>query len=125
MSRYNHLINDHFRSCLLLAKAYDPHRNRQVMLRAIPGQFEFVGVSDGVDAWIAPAVASCFSVNVQRILQDLQNGKMPVVDQATGSRPRSRVLPNVLKEPEQAPSPAPRVRVTVEKETVRRVHVQA
>lgn len=126
MNRYKQHLADHFRSCMLLAKAYDPHRERQVQIKAIPGMFDVVGVTDGVDAWVAPALPSLFSVNVQRILHDLQNGKMPSVNHSTASRPRTRVLAAPMKEPEQAqpPAPAPRVRVLVQQESTRRVNVR-
>jgi len=78
MSRYNHLMESHFGSCLLLASAHDHCRNRDVRLYKLPGEDKHVGVTDSTDCWIAPAVASLFSVNVVRILEDIRAGKMPV-----------------------------------------------
>lgn len=53
--KYNHLFDSRFSGCLHLASYHDPHRNRNVKIFMIPGDHEVVGVSDGVDAWIAPA----------------------------------------------------------------------
>ncbi len=95
MSKYNHHFKSHFAGCLKLADAYDPHRNRQVELRMLPGEFDVVGVTDGTDAWIAPVSGDPFSVSVKRILEDLRNGKMPAQ-----SRQRTRV---VIEAPQDAP----------------------
>lgn len=65
----------------------------------MPGYLDVVGVTDGVDSWIAPVVAEIFSINIQRLLQDLAAGsqiKLPVLapglsEQAPEKRAR-RVL---------------------------------
>lgn len=79
MSRFNSYFSSHFAGCRLLAQANDPHRNRDVKLYQFPGEFDYVGVTDGHESWVAPAVASIFSVNVKRILDDIKEGKEPEV----------------------------------------------
>lgn len=92
MSRFNHHFNNHFSSCKLLAEAHDPHRNRDVSVYLIPGTVEVVGVSDGVDAWVAPALAHCFSVNIPDLLRKLSVGEFtgPVRRQAPMPAKRER-----------------------------------
>lgn len=60
--RFNHYLQAHFRQgeCRLIALAHDSCRNRDVRLYAVPGHWDVVGVTDGVDAWIAPASAGLF-----------------------------------------------------------------
>lgn len=53
--KYNHLFNSHFSGCLHIAGYHDPHRKRDARIFMIPGDHTVVGVSDDVDAWIAPA----------------------------------------------------------------------
>lgn len=72
---YKNRINSGFAGCTLLAYAHDHCRNREVKLYLLPETDEVVGVDDGTDRWVAPAVASLFSVNVTRIIQDLRDGK--------------------------------------------------
>lgn len=73
--RFNKLLGSHFAGCLVLARARDVYRNRDVTVHMIPGDFSIVGVSDGVEAWIAPVVVNPFSVNVKKLLEDVQAGK--------------------------------------------------
>lgn len=91
--RFNKFMQSHFAGCRLLAHARDTCRNRQVKVYALPGEFDVVGVSDGVDAWMAPVVADPFTVNVGRLLQQIREGKDPAVagTQAGTSRPRMRI----------------------------------
>lgn len=77
MSRFNRLFASGFAGCRLLANAHDNARNRDVRLYQVPGEFDYIGVTDGHESWIAPAVASVFSVNVRRMLDDIQAGKVP------------------------------------------------
>jgi hypothetical protein len=102
VSRYNQLLQTHFSSCLLLATARDKHRNRDVQLRMLPGEFEYVGVTDGTDSWIAPVAGDPFSVHIKRILDNVRQGSMPqqrseapflsedVVSPASTQTPRAR-----------------------------------
>ena len=75
MNRFNAYINNDFSGCRLLAYAYDHCRLREVRIYMVPGFMEEVGVTDGTDRWIAPVVADPFSVNIKRIMTDLQAGK--------------------------------------------------
>lgn len=77
MTRFNSYFASGFAGCRLLAEAFDHCRNRQVKIYQVPGEFDFVGISDGHETWIAPAVASVFSVNVRQILDDIKAGKVP------------------------------------------------
>lgn len=113
---YKYLINNHFGSCVLLAKTRDEYRKRDVRVYALPGEFDYVGVADGTDAWVAPVVADPFSCNIKRILEDYRNGKAPVVSEAVVETavPGARVRKQI-KRPEAANQP-------VEKEVrIRRV----
>ncbi len=74
MADWKHHISTHFSACRLIANAHDHCRHREVKLWLVPNEWENVGVSDGVDAWIAPVSASIFSVNVLRLIQDFQKG---------------------------------------------------
>lgn len=95
MNRYNHHLNTHFRSCHLLAKAYDPYRERNVEVRLIPGEFDVVGVSDGVDAWVCPTSIDPFGINLVKILDTIRNtGELPSL--APASRPRHPIPASVV-----------------------------
>lgn len=56
MTRYNTLLNSHFRGCELLGTIEDTHRGRTMSVFKLPGEPECwnVGVSDGVECWVAP-----------------------------------------------------------------------
>lgn len=105
---YRNWINCHFDNCRLLANAYDEHRNRAVRVFMMPGVFDVVGVSDGVDAWVAPVIADPFSVSVKRILDDIQAGKDPAVE--SKGRRRVHLLQPVIEQPTP---PTPRKRVAL------------
>lgn len=77
--KYNDDMKHHFDGRRLLAEAFDMHRNREVRIYMLDGTWEYVGVTDGVDAWIAPVVAEPFSVNLQRIFDAIRDGKNPQV----------------------------------------------
>lgn len=90
--RYNHHFQNHFGSCVLLAKAHDPYRNRNVELRLLPGEFDVVGVTDGTDCWIAPVVNDPFSVGIGRIIDTIrQTGQLPNIAKAS-----RRALPTAV-----------------------------
>lgn len=104
MNRYKHHFENHFASCILLAYARDPYRNRDVQLRALPGEFDHVGVSDGTDSWIAPVAGDPMRVGVARILENLRLGIMPKPEKPVqGRRQRAHLI-------EQPPAPTPRPR---------------
>lgn len=75
MSKFNAYFMNDFVACRLLAYARDVYRNRDVRIYQVPGEWDFVGVTDGVDKWIAPISANPFSVNVGRLLEDIKAGK--------------------------------------------------
>lgn len=97
--KYNHHFSNHFGSCRLLAKTHDPHRNRDVEIRMLPGEFEYIGVTDGCDSWIAPVAGDPFSVNIKRLLEDVAAGKPPLIGV---NQPRRRAVT-----PPAAPLPDP------------------
>jgi len=55
--RFNHFFANHFAGCRLLVTGRDKHRDREVKVYALPGEFDIVGITDTIDAWIAPANA--------------------------------------------------------------------
>ena len=76
--KYNVYFANHFRDCRLLVRGYDPHRQRQVEVRLIPGEWDVVGISDGVDAWVAPVVvASPLFDKARAVMADIRAGKDP------------------------------------------------
>lgn len=108
--RYNHHFANHFGSCRLLYEGRDPHRNRDIQIRLIPGEFDVVGVTDGVDAWVAPTATAPSEMfdKVRRIIADIRDGKAP----NTFIEPRARRqlhLPTA-----EAPPPRERRRITQE-----------
>jgi hypothetical protein len=114
MSDFKRHMNSGYAGCRLLAYARDNHRNRDVKIFQIPHEWEAVGVSDGVDSWIAPVIADPFSVNIKRLMADLQAGKplpTPVPpDKAQTAPPQLKKARVALLE-ENAPK---RVRVRIE-----------
>jgi len=110
MPNFAHYFNSRFAGCRCLAHTFDQHRNRNVKIYQLPGHMDAVGVSDGVDRWVAPVSPELFRVNIQKLLRDLQDGadiKLPVValgdQQSAPRRPRRHLLDDVA-------TPAPRTR---------------
>lgn len=93
---FNHYLNAHFKQseCILIARARDECRNRDVCLYALPDRFDVVGVTDGVDAWIAPAVPGPFYGNATAdcadIMRRLKAGE-PIPPVPGVRAPRTRV----------------------------------
>lgn len=77
MSRFNSYLSQRFEGCRCIAHARDPHRERDVKIYAVPGEFDLVGVSDGTDVWIAPVIADPFSVSIKRIMEIMKAGGQP------------------------------------------------
>jgi hypothetical protein len=105
-TRFNDYLTSHFRSCRLISKAYDEHRKRNVGLHLIPGHWDVIGVTDEHESWIAPVNASCFGVNVQRLLDDFREGKpfpghdsVPVPVRTRNAIPRDIVAEVVARAP--------------------------
>ena len=101
MNRWNSQINSHFSGCPVIATAYDPYRERQVTLHALPGQFDIVGITDGTDAWIAPSNIHPFSVNIPKLLETFKKGEH--------LHPRVKVIVGVSPQP----TTTTRTRITV------------
>ena len=102
--KYNRYFINHFRDCRLLVSGYDPHRVRQVEIRLIPGEWDVVGISDGIDAWVAPIVVdSPLFQKARSVMADIRNGKDPKPLEA-----RRRVL---IDDEEPKLSPTGRVAV--------------
>jgi hypothetical protein len=74
--RYNHYFKSGFGGCRLLYDGHDPHRNREVRVYALPGEFSVVGVTDGVDTWIASSATAPSEMfdRVRKALTALQEG---------------------------------------------------
>ena len=105
MSNFKHYFDSRFSGCRLIAKAFDQHRTRDVSIYLIPGNMEVVGVSDGVDRWVAPVAPELFSVNIQQVVRDIHSGvdiKLPVVAGKPAPRTGRRALIS-----EEAPNPPP------------------
>jgi hypothetical protein len=99
VSRFNPYLTTHFQGngCRLIARAHDDCRARDVRLYAIPGYWDCVGVTDGTDAWIAPASSGLFfrtaTGDCADLLRRLQAGDElpPVPDFPKSAAPRKRV----------------------------------
>ena len=72
--KYNHLFESHFQGCLHLASYHDSHRKRDAKVFMVPGDHEIVGISDGVDSWIAPANTSVAGYSLLALLESVRAG---------------------------------------------------
>lgn len=95
-----------FVGCHVIAHARDEHRDRDVRIFYYPGDFDFVGVHDGTDTWIAPVSADPFSVNLIRVMQELRSGK-PLHE----IKVQRKRVPLVVAEAPAPAEPAPRPRI--------------
>lgn len=105
MPDYKRHMSNKFASCRLLATARDVHRNRDVKVFMLPGDFDAVGVSDGVDVWIAPTTINPFSVDVRKLLGEIRAGGDPA---AVTASPRRKL---VVPQPEVTTTPRRRLHV--------------
>lgn len=111
---YKHHLTSHWAGCRLLAETRDHCRKRDVRLYLIPGEFDHIGVTDGTDAWVAPAnVHSLFGVDVRVLLQRIRSGEdVKPVQSLVRARVRVQASPEVTS---LTPSPtATRSRVRVQ-----------
>lgn len=109
---YKHHLTNHWAGCRLLAKTRDNCRNRDVQLFLIPGDFDYVGVTDGTDAWVAPShVPSIFGVDVKPLLDQIRKG-VDVRPVENMSRARVRLAP--IEEPKVQPQENNRARVRLQ-----------
>jgi hypothetical protein len=92
--RYNKHFANHFSSCRLLATGHDPHRNRDVQVRQLPGEFDVVGVTDGVDAWVAPITVAPSPLfdRVRKAFADIRAGLSPKVTESESPKVHRRPL---------------------------------
>lgn len=100
--RWNHHLNNHFGSCRLLGKGYDPYRKRDIEVRALPGEFELVGITDGTDSFVT-GVNTPFLAPYKRLLDEIRQGNNPQVITTRGRRERASL--------EEGPAPETEVRV--------------
>lgn len=110
MSDFKYHIGSKFGACKLVAVGLDPHRQREVRLYHLPGNFNYVGINDGVDCFIAPASIDPFSKGIARLFADIRAGKEIVVEQL--AKPR-RVVSAQRELPLGSPEPAARPRRVV------------
>lgn len=128
MSRFNHYFANDFAACKLLAKTHDPHRNRDVRLYMVPGIDDAIGVTDGVDKWIAPVAGDPFGINIRQVMADVRGGGKPYEARPAGTAPGGRrKLLQSDSPPDPQPSPPPRRKLISEPQPeaqlVRRRHV--
>jgi len=104
MTIYNRYLKNHFSECRHIANARDEHRNRDVRLYAIPGVFDWVGVFDGVDAWVAPTIIQPFSVDVRKLLSMVAAGERIDLERPPPKRRHIALPPGESPPPQQPPS---------------------
>ena len=111
MSDYKYHIGNKFGACRHIANAHDPHRDREVKLYHIPGNFEYVGMCDGTDAFVCPVNIDPFSAGIARLFADIRAGKEIVVGSLPARRPRVRVRPQMELQLDHPPDARLRVAV--------------
>lgn len=100
ISSFKYWINNRFEGCVHIATTHDPYRNRDVKVYAMPGDFELVGISDGVDCWVAPVSANPFirfGVDVKKLLGLLREGTFKGPANA-GTLERRRIISQEMSE---------------------------
>lgn len=110
MKQFKEHINGKFGSCVHIANARDEHRGREVKLYHIPGDFEYVGVADGTDCWIAPVIADPFSAACARQLAKIRAGERIVLEQPVNQARRRTVVRPQMELPLPTPATASRER---------------
>lgn len=112
MSGYKYHMGNKFNTCRLIGKAWDEHRKRDVSIFHIPGNFDYVGVHDGVDSWIAPVIANPFRGLEKRQLDRIRDGLEPFPIRPSSGPPKERRIVTTPKITELQP-PITRQRKTV------------
>lgn len=74
MNRFNKYLNSPTQ-CPLLVTKEDPHRNRVVQIRMIPGERNLVLMFDGTDSWLAPT-STGFLEDVRRMLEQIDRTRV-------------------------------------------------
>lgn len=126
---FKHYMMTHYAGCRLVARGYDPHRERDVRMYQIPGTMDVLGVDDGTDRWIAPLgspfldkVADALSaerdgadVAFPILLGQRPNatGRRKLLDDAPATQPPPRARKQLVDEP-AAPQPPIRRRALLE-----------
>ena len=81
MSRFNVLMQTHFRGCMCIGVGFDSHRSRHVQLYALPDNEVHVGVYDGIDCWIASAATNPFGLDADKRLREIAQGAVFEIEQ--------------------------------------------
>lgn len=103
MPDYKHYMNNGMRGCRLIAYKHDPHRNRDVRAFAVPGQFDAVILTDGVDSWVCPAMKGHpYFGDYWDLLQKIANGEPIPTPTPPVRRARIRPAEDAPAEPEPA-----------------------
>lgn len=111
MSDYKYHLSHRFGTgCTLVAMARDEHRNREIKLYHMPGNFEYVGVNDGVDVWICPVNADPFGANTPRLFEDIRTGKRLDPPSLAPKKRERKVASLQMQLPLVAPQPTSRER---------------
>lgn len=112
--KFNAFMNSHFRTagCRLIARARDECRNRDVSIYAMPGYWDVVGVSDGIDAWVCPVAAGAFfksnTGDVYELMRALKDGHpLPPVPPVAGKPAKPR---RVSLDDDEEPAPRAKTR---------------
>lgn len=116
MANFAYYFNNNFAGCRCLAHAYDEHRKRDVRIYLIPGEIEAVGVTDGVDKWVAPTCISPFSVDIPDLIKRIVSGedvRTPVMAPRIQSQ-QNRARRVLVTEDGANPPPSPRRRLLVD-----------
>lgn len=71
---YNHLLKTRFEGKPVIAEFPDPHRNRTVTAHYI-GSAVDVGLTDGVDSWVAVAATAVKTPDLVKALQQHLSGE--------------------------------------------------
>lgn len=116
MGKYSSYFQAHFRGLRLLVEGEDPHRGRPVKIYAIPGDFSIVGVTDTIDAWIAPTTVAPSPLfdKVRKALYALQRGEpVPNAVEEAAAPVRRRLTALSAPQTDTPTQDTPRRRVTV------------
>ena len=105
---YNGMMGCHFRGRQLLGEVPDPYHHSVLRAYYIDSD-DYVGLSDGNDAWIGPVNNCMHALKLPQRIQNLKAGILPIVEQCE-SRERRRI---VLDEVQHTPTQITRRRVHV------------
>lgn len=69
------MLRNHFRGHTLLGEMEDSNRGRTVRAYLIKDRTDIVGVSDGVDSWIAGPHSCLYSLNLPEVIAAISRGE--------------------------------------------------